>query len=239
MAPRASLLLLIALALFLIITPARASDEAAPPDASAAAAAAADAAADARPPPPPALERAELAKLKVKQLHEMLRARGQKCEGCAEKEDLVARVLEVQHLPTLTATPRPPPPPPEEGGAAWPEDGAFPDTPGFDFAKIKQNLFRGQRRIEKVVKKMKKMGLDTSGIDAKSLGGLADSMALTDDQLMSVLMSIAKGPPPAPAPAPPAEEGAAPAAAEEGGAPAAGGNEEAGAAPAAEVREEF
>jgi len=46
-------------------------------------------------------ERDQLKKMKGKELQALLWERGQECVGCAEKEDFVERVLEVQDMPVI------------------------------------------------------------------------------------------------------------------------------------------
>jgi len=43
----------------------------------------------------------EIKKLKIKDIRKRLEARGQKCSGCVEKDEYVAKYLEVQHMPLV------------------------------------------------------------------------------------------------------------------------------------------
>ena len=43
----------------------------------------------------------EIKKLKVKEIRKRLDERGQKCSGCVEKDEYVAKYLEFQHMPLV------------------------------------------------------------------------------------------------------------------------------------------
>lgn len=52
------------------------------------------------------LTEAEVKKLRVKVIRKLLKERGQECKGCVEKEEFVAKFLEVQWMPKQEPPPR-------------------------------------------------------------------------------------------------------------------------------------
>jgi len=132
----------------------------------------------------PLLTREELEKLRVPALKAMLSARGQACEGCAEKADFVALALATQALPTLAppATPSAPPAPP-------PED---IDVEAL-MARFRRERGGGGARLQKIKARLARRGLDVSRLD---LGGLAGFDSLDDATLEKLLEAMAGGGPP-------------------------------------------
>ncbi len=161
--------------------------------AAAAAPAAADGAASASAPPAAPLTSAELRKLRIPALKEMLAARGQVCEGCAEKHDFVKLVEETQHLPlvekpaaaaaTSTAAPT---------GA--PADKPTAD-PGFNVEELLRKYNLGGRlspKFQRIKKRLEKKGIDTSKINFNQFSGPGfDNL---DDKTLENLFTSFAGP---------------------------------------------
>lgn len=55
---------------------------------------------------PAPLTESEVKKLRVKAIRKLLKERGQECKGCVEKDEFVAKFLEVQSLPKQEPPPR-------------------------------------------------------------------------------------------------------------------------------------
>ena len=137
----------------------------------------------------------ELSKLRIPALKAMLAARGQACEGCAEKDDFVTLAFETQGMPTLapTATKAPPPPP-------------LPTDINVEELMARFKKGGGSGRLEKIKRKLAAKGKDVTNLD---LNGLAGFESLDDATLEKLLEVMAGGgPPAAPGTEPDAEDSA-------------------------------
>ena len=157
-----------------------------------------------------ALTREELSKMRVPALKAFLAARGQACEGCAEKDDFVALAFDTQALPTLapppaaTAAPAPAAAATPGGGGGGADD---PDVEALMARFRRERGGGGGGRLEKIKKRLAARGRDVSKLD---LSGLAGFESL-DDATLETLLEAMTG----------------------GAAPPAGGDGEAAARPAA------
>eukprot|EP00051_Salpingoeca_urceolata_P032428 m.15713 g.15713 ORF g.15713 m.15713 type:complete len:266 (-) comp5076_c1_seq1:2011-2808(-) len=99
-------------------------------------------------PDPPAhvFTKGELAKMRTKELRAMLSDRGVQCNGCAEKTDLVERVLETQHLPLKY-----PPPPPEH-------------VPNVNYDDIMAALEKDREKQDKLRESLRAQGIDVDNV---------------------------------------------------------------------------
>ena len=138
---------------------------------------------------PPA-DKPALSKLKISALKAILASRGTSCDGCAEKADYVEKAWETRDLPTVSVTPTPPPPPPPASDFSGFGGGGAGGADNFDIDALMAQMNKGKKRIERLKKKMEARGMDTSGIDASSLGSLADGGGIDDEQLIQILASI-------------------------------------------------
>lgn len=153
------------------------SDSAAAPAAGGEAPAdAADSASPASAPAP--LSLAELRALRVPALKAMLAARGQECDGCAEKDDYVALAHATQHLPTATPAPATP----------------APAAPDVDVEELMRRFNMGKQggggRMARIKRKLEARGLDMSGVN---LAGMSGFESLDDATLERLLETLAGG----------------------------------------------
>lgn len=162
--------------------------------AAAAAPAAADGAASTSVPPTAPLTSAELRKLRIPALKEMLAARGQVCEGCAEKHDFIKLVEETQHLPLVE---KPAAAAAATGSAAptgAPTDKPTAD-PGFDVEALLRKYNLGGRlspKFQRIKKRLEKKGIDTSKINFNQFSGPGfDNL---DDKTLENLFTSFAGP---------------------------------------------
>ena len=114
------------------------------------------------PSPPALLTKDDLKALKIKDLRALLASRGRSCEGCSEKADYVDLALEVQHLPTLAATPTPTPAPMDN------------EEIERIVRQMKERQSGGGARIARVKAKMAARGMSTAGLDGMDLTSFAD-----------------------------------------------------------------
>ena len=131
---------------------------------------AASAATDGAAPSTAPLTTAELRKLRIPALKEMLAARGQVCEGCAEKHDFVKLVEETQHLPLVE---KPAAAAPTAAPTGAPADQP-PVDPGFNVEELLRKYNMGGRlspKFQRVKKRLEKKGIDTSKINFNQFSG--------------------------------------------------------------------